>query len=78
MFHLGEFWSEKTASYGGVTDEEVLRRVIRQMKKNGRIVFYEGSDGWSRTKPIVAKLAKEGLFTKTGTHRKLTVYTVSR
>ncbi len=78
MFHLGEFWSEKTAAYGGVTDEEVLRKVIKQMKKGGRIVFYEGSDGWGRTKPIVAKLAKEGLFTKTGQHKKLPVYTVMK
>jgi hypothetical protein len=78
MFHLGEFWSEKTASYGGVTDEEVLRKVVRQMKTGGRIVFYEGSDGWGRTQPIVRKLAREGLFAKTGKYRKLAVYSVAK
>jgi hypothetical protein len=76
MFHLGEFWSEKTASYGGVTDEEVLRKIVKQMKRNGRIIFYEGSDGWAKTRPIVAKLAREGLFKKTGGYKKLMVYTV--
>ena len=48
------------------------------LKKNGRIVFYEGSDGWKKTAPIVDKLAKEGLFTKTGQYKRLPVYTVNR
>jgi hypothetical protein len=78
MFHLGEFWSEKTAAYGGVTDEEVLRKIVKQMKKGGRIVFYEGSDGWGKTKPIVARLAGESLLHKTGQHKKLSVYTVGK
>jgi hypothetical protein len=78
LYHVGEFWNEKTATYGGVTDEEVVRKVIRQMKKNGIISFYEGSDGWAKTKPIVAKLVKEGLFRKTGSYQKLSFYTVGK
>jgi hypothetical protein len=78
MFHLCEFRNEKNDAYGALTDEEVLRRLHKQMKKNGRIVFYEGSDGWKKTAPIVDKLAKEGLFTKTGQYKKLPVYTVNR
>jgi hypothetical protein len=77
MFHLGEFWSEKTASYGGDTDEGVLRKIVAQMNPGGVIAFYEGSDGWGRTAPIVDKLAGEGLFTKIGQHKKLPFYAVA-
>jgi hypothetical protein len=77
MFHLGEFWSTKTASYGGMTDEDVLRRVCEQMNPHGEIIFYTGSDGWKNTAPIVEKLTKEGLFKQTGSYKKLLVYQVA-
>jgi hypothetical protein len=41
------------------------------------IAFYEGSDGWGRTTPIVEKLAAEGLFAKSGHYRKLPIYKVA-
>jgi hypothetical protein len=76
MFHLCEFWSEKNTAYGGINDEEVLRRVCKQMNPGGLIVFYEGSDGWKKTAPLVDKLAAEGLFRKVDQHQRLPVYQV--
>jgi hypothetical protein len=77
MFHLCEFRSEKNDSYGALTDEDVLRRVIQQMTKRGIIVFYEGSDGWTKTRPIVEKLAGEGLIEKAGQYKSLPIYRVA-
>ncbi|MGL5136456.1 MAG: hypothetical protein ACRC7G_01680 [Beijerinckiaceae bacterium] len=77
MFHLCEFWTDKNASYGAVPDEAVLRRVIAHMNEGGIIAFYEGSDGWRKTAPIVEKLAAEGLFTKVGHYKKLPLYQIA-
>jgi hypothetical protein len=76
MFHLCEFRDERNDAYGALTDEQVLRDVAAHMNPGGLIVFYEGSDGWKKTAPIVEKLAKEGLFAKVDQHQRLPVYKV--
>ena len=74
VFHLCEFRSEAQDAYKGHTDWEVLRRLCKQTRTDGLVVFYNGSDGWKKTEPLVARAVAEGLIEADGTFKTLPVY----
>ena len=74
LFHLCEFRSEWDDAYGGLTDMEVLRQMCAQTNPGGLVVFYNGSNGWDGTAPLVEKAVAEGLLTADGVYKMLPVY----
>jgi hypothetical protein len=76
MFHLCEFFFPNTASkeYGGLTDAKLLDLFAAKIKKGGYMVFYKGSIGFDKAKPIIAKWAKKGPVKLAGEFKTLLVY----
>ncbi len=74
VYHLCEFRSDANDSYGGHSDWEVLRRLCKQTRAGGLVTFYNGSNGWSQTAPLVEKAVAEGLLEADGIFKTLPVY----
>ena len=76
MFHLCEFFFPNTASkeYGGLDRRQAARPVHRQDQEGGYIVFYKGSIGFEKAKPIIAKWEKKGAVKRVGEFKTLLVY----
>jgi len=76
MFHLCEFFFPNTASkeYGGLTDAKLLDLFTAKTTKGGYIVFYKGSIGFDKAKPIIAKWEKKGVVKKAVEFKTLLVY----
>lgn len=74
LFHLCEFRSEKNDSYSALTDEDVVRVFIDQMNPGGTMLFYEGSFAFPSARPIIEKIAAEGLLRADGQFKTLPIY----
>ena len=74
VFHLCEFRSDAQDAYGGHTDWDVLRRLCKQTRAGGLVVFYAGSDGWKRSEPHVARAVAEGFIEADGQFKTLPIY----
>jgi hypothetical protein len=74
IFHLCEFRSEKNDSYGGISDAEVLRRLVAKTKPGGLILFYKGSFAWDNARKIVERAAAAGLIEPAGEFKTLPIY----
>ncbi len=76
LFHLCEFFQPNTASkeYGGLTDRKVLDLLTDRTRKGGHILFYKGSDGFAKSKPIIAKWEKAKPVKLVGEFKTLLVY----
>ena len=76
LFHLCEFFQPNTASkeYGGVTDRKVLDLLTDRTRRGGHILFYKGSLGFEKSKPIIAKWEKAKPVKLVGEFKTLLVY----
>ncbi len=74
LFHLCEFRDERNDAYGALTDEAVLRRAIDQTNSGGFVLFYEGSFAFAFARPIIDKIAAEGLLEPVGQFKTLPIY----
>lgn len=63
LFHLCEFTDERRREYGAWDDEAVLLRFLERMNPGGMVLFYTGSVGYERAKPIIARASERGLIT---------------
>lgn len=73
LFHVGEFWSEKNAAYGGMTDAEMVAVLFDKVRPGGHLLFYTGSYAFDKARPIIDDLVARGLAVPAGTHRTLEV-----
>jgi hypothetical protein len=79
LFHLCEFRSEKTDSYGGLTDLQVANLLTDRTRPGGHILFFTGSfafdwDGPMSAKRVIAAWEKERPVERVGTYKSLLVY----
>ena len=76
MFHICEFFFPNTASkaYGGLDDAKMLDLFTAKTKPGGHILFYTGSIGYSKAKPIIEKWVKKGHVRRVGEFKTLLVY----
>jgi hypothetical protein len=76
LFHLCEFIFPNTASkqYGGLTDAKVLDLLTDKTRKGGHILFYKGSLGFEKSRPIIAKWEKAKPVKRVGEFKTLLVY----
>lgn len=76
MVHLCEFFSpeQTSADYGGTDDRGVLDAFTDKTRSGGHILFYMGSNGYERSKPIIAQWEKDKPVTRVGEFKTLLVY----
>jgi len=76
LFHLCEFFSKNTASkaYGGITDAKVLDLLTDRTRKGGYVLFYKGSLGFDKSKPIIAKWERAKRMRRVADFKTLLVY----
>lgn len=76
LFHLCEFFAPSTASksYGGLTDRTLLDALTDRTRKGGHVLFYKGSLGFEKSKPIIAKWEKAKRMKRVADFKTLLVY----
>lgn len=74
LFHLCEFRTEANDAYGAHSDWEVLRRLCAQTRAGGLVCFYNGSNGWDQTAPLVEQAVAKGLVVADGVYKTLPIY----
>jgi hypothetical protein len=76
LFHLCEFFHDNTVSagYGGITDRGLLDLMTDKTRAGGHILFYEGSNGWAASQPIIAAWEKERLVERLADFKTLRIY----
>lgn len=74
LFHVGEFRTEKNDAYGALTDEEMVRLMIGQLKGERLILFYSGSYAFDVAERITGKLVGEGLLQPAGSFESLRIF----
>jgi hypothetical protein len=67
LFHLGEFWSEKNAAYGAMTDRELALSMLEKLVPGGWLLFYTGSFAYDKAAAIADRLEAEGRLVPAGT-----------
>lgn len=76
LFHLCEFSNEETGTptYGGVDDRGLLDLITQRTRPGGHILFYEGSNGFEKSKPLIRDWVARGAADPVETFKTLTVY----
>jgi hypothetical protein len=74
LFHLCEFRSSHTDSYGGLTDLAVANLLTDKARPGGHILFYTGSFAFEKAKPVIAQWEKERPVERVGEYKTLLVY----
>ena len=73
LFHLGEFHDPVRQKYAPLDDRKLLALMVNRLKPGGRVCFYRGSNGWTKSEPIVSAFLKAGRLTKPETYKSLLV-----
>lgn len=73
LFHLGEFYDEVRQRYAPLDDRKLLALMVRKLKPGGRVCFYRGSNGWTKSEPIVEAFLKAGKLAKPETYKSLLI-----
>ncbi len=66
LFHLCEFWSEKNAAYGAMTDRELALLLVDRLVPGGWLLFYTGSFAYDKAAAIADSLEAEGRLLPAG------------
>lgn len=76
LFHLCEFSTPETgeAGYGGVDDAGLLDLIAEKTRPGGHILFFEGSNGYEASKPIIEAWAARGGAALVDRFKSLAVY----
>lgn len=74
LFHLCEFYEPSNAQYAPLDDEALVKLFLARLKPGGELLFYTGSNGWTASEPILARLVAQGYLVPAGAHETLVVY----
>lgn len=67
LFHLCEFWSERNAAYGAMTDRELAELLIDKLVPGGWLLLYTGSFAYEKAAAIADRLEASGRLRPAGT-----------
>ncbi len=73
LFHLGEFWSERNAAYGAMTDQELAELLLEKLTPGGWLLLYTGSFAHDKAAAIADRLEAAGRLHPAGTSATLRV-----
>jgi hypothetical protein len=76
LFHLCEFTPTRTAATR-LADGGVLALFVAKLATSGRILFYQGSDGFGRTEPLIRREVEVGRLSFEERYKSLVVYRAS-
>lgn len=74
LFHVGEFRTEKNDAYGALTDEEMVRLLVKKLKGPGYMLLYAGSYAFDVAERISATLVDEGVLERAGSFESLRIF----
>lgn len=60
LFHLCEFYDSERSSYAPLDDRKLLDLFVDRLAPDGRILFYQGSNGWGQGQGIVEDACRAG------------------
>lgn len=66
LFHLGEFWSERNAAYGAMTDRQLAGLLLDALVPGGWLLLYTGSFAYDKAAAIADALEAEGRLLPAG------------
>lgn len=73
LFHHGEFLAERRAD-APHDDRTLVELFLGKLEPGGKILFYRGSSGFSRTAPILADLVAQGRIAQVDEYKSLVMY----
>lgn len=71
LFHLCEFWSERNAAYGAMTDRELAELLLGKLVPGGWLLLYTGSFAYDKAAAIADALEASGRLVSAGTFASL-------
>lgn len=74
LFHVGEFRTPESDTYGALTDLEMTLLLADKTKPGGEILFYTGSFAYDKAEGVAAKLVKERPFDPAPDYKTLKIY----
>lgn len=74
LFHLCEFTDPRRTQYGGCSDEEVVNRLMLNLRPGGRVITYPRSMAYNNAGPIFVKMQDEGRLQLVREYESLRVY----
>jgi len=77
LFHLCEFYLPENAPLLHQNDESLLQLFLDKLNPEGKILFYTGSVGWNKAKPIVESFVAAGKMKQIDEYKTLLIYTKS-
>ena len=73
-FHLSEFRNEHQDTYGGLTDRQVMERLVDMLPAGGRVLLYSGSYAYWLAQSIARSMALDGRIRHAETFKTIEVY----
>jgi hypothetical protein len=73
LFHLCEFADARSAGRR-MDDAQVLRLFHSRLRPAGLLMFYKGSFGYPRARPLIAQLLADGLLSFVEEYASLEIY----
>ncbi len=74
LFHLHEFWDAERHRYARHDDASLVKALLDRLSPGGLLLFYEGSDGFARTRLLLAQLIEAGTLAASGRFASLLLY----
>ena len=74
LFHLGEYRTADSDTYGALTDVEMTLVLADKLKAGGEIHFYSGSFAFDKAEAAGHELVRQRGFTDAGTYKTLRIF----
>ncbi len=74
LFHLGEFHHPANSAYAPLNDATLVDLMASKLNPDGRLLFYEGSCGFSAAREVLAEATFRGTLVPVGAYKSLLLY----
>jgi hypothetical protein len=74
LFHLGEYRTPETDSYGALTDLEMTFILADKVKPGGEVLFYSGSFAYDKAEATGKELVKQRPFELAPDYKSLRIF----
>jgi hypothetical protein len=74
LFHVCEFYRPEHRVYAALDDRSLVGLFLQRCRLGGRLLFYAGSDGFAKARPILRYWSRAGMMRFEGAYRSLRIY----
>jgi hypothetical protein len=78
LFHLCEFYDERTAAYAELDDSSLLELFVGRLRPDGNLFFYKRSSHFSSCRALLQRMTEGGRLVHIGDYKSLLVYGLPR